>query len=82
MGTHGHPTSMKSWTPQSVCGHIFAERVSDEQKCLSGGIKILGQYRPALNNVYTALSKAENEHCVKLANEWNVSHLPDDVQRK
>src|ERR1700691_6039251 len=62
--TRGHPTSTKSWTAKSVCGHLFTERISDEQKRLSnGGEKDIGKYRAALSNVFEELSEAELKQC-------------------
>jgi hypothetical protein len=80
----GHPTSVKSWTPKSVCGSIFAERVDDEQRSLSGEgeAKDISKYRPALATVFTKLSAEERERCDTLAEEWNAADLPEDVVRK
>jgi hypothetical protein len=66
-----------------VCGHIFADRISDEQKKLSaGGDKDIGKYHPALASVFEELSEAELKQCEDFAVEWNTGDLPDEVQRK
>jgi len=81
--TRGHPTSTKSWNAKSVCGQIFTERVSDEQKRLSEhGDKAIRTYQTALASVMEALTEAELKRCEDLAVEWNTSALPDEVQRK
>jgi hypothetical protein len=81
--TRGHPTSSKSWTAKSVCGNLFADRISAEQIKLSdGGEKDIGKYRPALANVFEQLSEAELKQCEDLAVDWNTKPLPDEVQRK
>jgi hypothetical protein len=81
--TRGHPTSSKAWTAKSACGHIFADRISDEQKALSdGGEKDIGKYRAALANVFEQLSAEELKQCEDRAVEWNKQCLPDEVQRK
>lgn len=75
---------MKSWTPKSVCGNIFAERVDDEQRRLSGEgkAKDISKYGPALATVFTQLSADERDRCDTLAEEWNAADLPEDVVRK
>lgn len=66
-----------------MCGHLFAERISDEQKKLSDdGEKDIGKYRAALANVYEELTEAEVKECEERAIEWNSKPLPDEVQRK
>ena len=58
--TCGHPTSSKAWMAKSVCGHIHADRISEEHKALSkNGEKDIGKYRAALANVFKALSEGE-----------------------
>jgi hypothetical protein len=50
---------------------------------MSGGTeKILAHYRPALGEVYDALSPEEKENFKQLAKEWNTAALPEDVQRR
>ena len=81
--TRGHPTSVRSWTPKAVCGVVHAAKVSEVQIGMSGGTeKILAHYRPALGEVYEALSPEEKENCKQLAKEWNTAALPEDVQRR
>ena len=81
--THGHPMSSKAWTAKSVCSHIHADRISEEQKSLSeAGEKDIGKYRAALSNVFKALSEHEVKQCEDLAVEWNTKTLPDAMQRK
>ena len=81
--TRGHPTSTKTWTAKSVCGHLLANRISEEQKKLSeGGEKDIGKYRAALANVFEQLTEAELKQFEDVAVEWNTKPLPDDVQRK
>jgi hypothetical protein len=66
-----------------VCGHLFTERISDEQKRLSdGGEKDIGKYRAALSNVFEELSEAELKQCEDATVEWNTKPLPDEIQRK
>ena len=66
-----------------MCSHLFAGRISDEQKSLSdGGEKDIGKYRPALTTVFEQLSEAELQQCEDVAVEWNTNGLPDEVQRK
>ena len=66
-----------------MCGHLFTERISDEQKRLSnGGEKDIGKYRAALSNVFEELNKAELKQCEDAVVEWNTKPLPDEIQRK
>ena len=66
-----------------MCGHLFTERISDEQKQLSdGGEKDIGKYRATLSNVFEELSEAELKQCEDAAVEWNTKPLPDEIQRK
>jgi len=66
-----------------VCGQLFSDRISDEQKRLSdGGEKDIGKYRAALSNVFDELNEEEKKQCEDVAKEWNTQPLPDDVQRK
>ncbi len=66
-----------------MCGQLFSDRISDEQKRLSdGGEKDIGKYRAALSNVFDELNEEEKKQCKDVANEWNTQPLPDDVQRK
>ena len=80
----GHPASVKSWTPKSVCGSIYPDRVSDVQRRLSGGgeTKDIGQYARALGEIFGELSEDELEQCTTLAEEWNAAEPSEDVQRK
>jgi hypothetical protein len=81
--TRGHPISTKAWTAKSVCKHIFADRISDEQKRLSDDReKDIGKYHPALASIFEALSPAELKRCEDAAAEWNTKGLPDEMQRK
>jgi hypothetical protein len=67
-----------------VCGSIYAECVSEVQRRLSGGgdTKDIGQYGPALAEVFGTLSEDENERCATLAKEWNADVPSEDVQCK
>ena len=66
-----------------MCGHLFTERISDEQKRLSnGGEKDIGKYRAALSNVFEELSEAELKQCEDTVVEWNTKPLPDEIQCK
>lgn len=57
--------------------------ISKIQTRLSGGEeKLLAFYAPALGQVFTALSEEEKERCEQLANEWNKTELPEEVQRR
>jgi hypothetical protein len=47
-----------------------------------GETKILANYRSALDQVLTALTEEERQHCEQLAVEWNKAQVPEDVQRK
>ena len=81
--TCGHPTSSKAWMARLVCGHIHADRISEEHKALSdNGEKDIGKYRAALANVFEALSKGELKECEDLAVKWNTKDLPDEIQCK
>ena len=81
--TRGHPTSSKAWTARSICGHHYADRISDAQKALSdGGEKDIGKYPAALAQVWNELTEAEREWCESDTVQWNAKPLPDDVQRK
>ena len=81
--THGHATSSRQWTAKSICGTLFADRVSDEQKKLSdNGEKDIGHYRAALTTVFEALDEDNLKTCKDTAMDWNTNPLPDDVQRK
>ena len=67
----------------SVCGHIYADRVSKEQIALSeDGEKKLSNYRRALTMVFEALSVEDSQACKRLANEWNKMQIPEEVQWK
>jgi hypothetical protein len=66
-----------------VSAHIFADRISDEQRTLSdGGEKDISKYRAALANVFAELTEAEVKQCEDLAIEWNTKPLPDEMHRK
>jgi hypothetical protein len=81
--TCGHLTSTKSWNTKSICGQIFTEHISDEQKRLSEyGDKAIRKYQVALLTVFEALSAAELKRCRELAIKWNISALSDEVQCK
>ena len=81
--THGHPTSTKLWTAKSVCGQLFTDRISDEQKRFSdAGEKDIGKYRAALSNIFEKLSAEEVKQCEETAVKWNTQPLPDEIQRK
>lgn len=80
----GHPTSVKSWTPRTVCGSLHVERVSEVQRRLSGGgeTKDIGQYGRALAEVFGELSEDELEQCTTLAEQWNADVPSEEVQRR
>lgn len=79
--THGHTTSVRSWSGLSICGSIHLDRVSEEQLRLSGGgEKNIAHYKPALSTVWGTLSAEDKEECENLAKEWNTTQLPEDVQ--
>jgi len=66
-----------------VCGQVFTDRVSEEQKRLSdAGKKDIGKYCAALSNIFKQLSEAELKQCEDTAVEWNTRALPDELQRK
>jgi hypothetical protein len=66
-----------------VCGYIFAEQISEEQKRLSdGGEKDIRKYRAALSNIFEELSDAEVKQCEDHAIDWNTKPLLDELQRK
>jgi hypothetical protein len=55
--TRGHPTSSQTWTVKSVCSHLYVDKISNEQKCLSGnGEKDIGKYCPALTSIFESLT--------------------------
>ena len=71
--THGYPTTTRTWTVKTVCGHIFMECVTNEQKRLSNvGKQDISNYRPALVAVFEALSGAEVKECEYKAELWNT----------
>lgn len=80
----GHPASARSWTPQSVCGNIFSDRVGERQILLSGGgeTKDIAQYFPALRAIFAELSDDEREQCTTFAEEWNSSAPSEEAQRR
>ena len=81
--TCSHLTSSKAWTAKLVCGHIYTDRISEEQKAYSeNGEKDIGKYCAALANVFEALSKGELKECEDLAVKWNTKDLPDEIQHK
>ena len=81
--TRGHPVSSKTWTAKSVCAHLFANCISDEQKRLSDdGEKDIGKYRAALSNIFEELSDEELKECEESAVKWNTQPLPDEMQHK
>ena len=66
-----------------MCGQVFTDRVSEEQKWLSdAGEKDIGKYRAALSNIFEQLSEAELKQCEDAVVEWNTRTLPDELQRK
>ena len=83
-GKHGHLTSVKSWTPKSVCGSIFADCVSEVHLRLSrnGESKDIGQYSRALDDIFGKLSEDEVAQCTALAEQWNADVPSEDIQRK
>jgi hypothetical protein len=79
----GRATSSRTWTAKSVSGQVFSDRISDEQKRLSGnGEKEIGKYHAALSNVFEALTEQQVKECEDLAVEWNTKPLPEYVQLK
>ena len=78
-----HPTSSRSWTAKSVCGHHFVDCVSDKHKRLSNSAeKDIGKYHAALAAVFNELTGAELKRCEDDAIEWNTKPLPDEIQQK
>jgi hypothetical protein len=78
--TRGHPTSSQTWTAKSMCSHLYVDRISDEQKCLSrNGEKDIGKYCPALTSVFESLTDQQVKECEDHAAEWNTSPLLDYV---
>ena len=76
-----HPTSDRAWTTKSVCGSIFADRVSDAQRALSEGEgKGINTYTPALGQVFGTLSPEEIAQCECLGKEWNEAAPSEDTQ--
>lgn len=68
---------------KSVCGQLFTNHISDEQKRLSNGAeKDIGKYRTALSTIFEQLSKVELKLCEDTVVEWNTKPLPDDLQCK
>jgi hypothetical protein len=68
---------------KSVCSHLYVDKISDEQKHLSGnGEKDIGKYHPALTSVFESLTNQQVKKCEDCAAEWNTSPLPDHVQLK
>ena len=68
---------------KSMCSHIHADHISDEQKALSNkGEKNIGKYCATLTNVFEALSEAEIKRCEDIVGKWNINDLPDDIQQK
>ena len=66
---------------KSVCGKLYTDRVSNEQKRLSdNGDKDIGKYRAALTNVFEELDEDDVKECEKIVMEWNTKQLPDDIQ--
>ena len=67
-----------------MCGSIYADRVSEVQRRLSGGgdTKDIGQYGLALAEGFGTLSEDENERCATLAEEWNADVPSEGVQCK
>jgi hypothetical protein len=64
-----------------VCGQIYTDRVSNEQKKLSDdGEKDIGKYHAALVKVFAQLSEDEQRECESRATEWNKGSLPDELQ--
>ena len=78
-----HPASDKAWTPRSVCGSIFSDRVAHKQREIAeGGGKGIETYSPALKEVFGTLTPEEKEQCERLCKEWNNAAPSEDVQRK
>ena len=81
--TCGHPTSSKAWTTRSICGHRYADHISNEQKSLSNGMeKDIGKYHAALVNIWNELTEEDCKQCENNAVEWNTKPLPDNMQQK
>ena len=81
--TRGHPTSTKLWTAKSVCGQVFTDHVSDEQKWLSdAGEKDICKYHAMLSSIFEQLSEVELKQCEDATVEWNTRALPDELQCK
>ena len=79
--TCGHPTSLRMWTTNSMCSHLHAGQILDEQKLLSDNSeKDIGKYHATLAKVFEALSDMEQKE--DLAVKWNTKNLLDDVQQK
>ena len=80
----GHPTTIRLWNPKTVCGRIFAERVSERQISLSedGETKDIGRYSQALREIFSELSAEEKGQCETLCEEWNSMPPSEQFQRK
>ena len=62
---------------------MFADRISDKQIRLSGGVeKDIGKYWAALSTIFEGLTEVEEKQCEDMAEEWNTKPLPDDMQQK
>ena len=81
LDTHGHLASSRSWTTKSVCGFVFVDCISDQQKSLSDGPdKDIRKYWAVLGSVFESLNEVELKKCEDMAEWWNTMPLPDDVQ--
>ena len=66
-----------------MCGQVFTDRVSEEQKRLSdAGEKDIGKYHATLSNIFEQLSEAELKQCEDAVVEWNTRALLDELQCK
>ena len=53
-----------------MCGQLFTDHISNEQKRLSdGGEQDIGKYRATLSNVFEQLSEVELKQCEDTAVE-------------
>ena len=66
-----------------MCGQVFTDRVSEEQKRLSDtGEKDISKYCTTLSNIFEQLSEVELKQCEDAVVEWNTRALPDELQGK
>jgi hypothetical protein len=73
-------TWKKNWTMRKVVGVKKRDQIDQEIGEKAGDSAYIVKYANALNAVLESLSEEEKRKYMDLAEEWNKSHPPKEVQ--